>query len=78
MPDGTSAALYQRDPEKFRDLLKRTAEIHAAASSREWPRLAAEYRAALDDDHLARRPGRRPSSPWMGSESESSTGSTSA
>jgi galactofuranosylgalactofuranosylrhamnosyl-N-acetylglucosaminyl-diphospho-decaprenol beta-1,5/1,6-galactofuranosyltransferase len=24
MPDGTSAALYQRDPELFRDLLART------------------------------------------------------
>lgn len=48
MPDGNSAALYQRDPEKFRELMKRTAEIHARFQ-REWPRLAAEYRAALGD-----------------------------
>ena len=48
MPDGSSAALYERDPEKFRDLMKRTAEIHARFQ-REWPRLAAEYRAALGD-----------------------------
>ncbi|WP_107705624.1 glycosyltransferase [Nocardioides allogilvus] len=48
MPDGTSAALYQRDPEKFRELMKRTVEIHAKFQ-REWPRLAAEYRAALGD-----------------------------
>jgi galactofuranosylgalactofuranosylrhamnosyl-N-acetylglucosaminyl-diphospho-decaprenol beta-1,5/1,6-galactofuranosyltransferase len=48
MPDGTSAALYERDPEKFRDLMKRTVEVHARFR-REWPRLAAEYRAALGE-----------------------------
>ncbi len=48
MNDGTSAALYQRDPEKFRDLLRRTLEIHARIR-REWPQLAADYRAALGD-----------------------------
>jgi galactofuranosylgalactofuranosylrhamnosyl-N-acetylglucosaminyl-diphospho-decaprenol beta-1,5/1,6-galactofuranosyltransferase len=48
MPDGNSAALYERDPEKFRDLMKRTLEIHSKFQ-REWPRLAAEYRAALGD-----------------------------
>ncbi len=48
MPDGNSAALYERDPERFRDLMKRTAEIHARFQ-REWPRLAAEYRGALGD-----------------------------
>lgn len=48
MPDGSSAALYERDPERFRDLMKRTVEIHARFQ-REWPRLAAEYRAALGD-----------------------------
>jgi galactofuranosylgalactofuranosylrhamnosyl-N-acetylglucosaminyl-diphospho-decaprenol beta-1,5/1,6-galactofuranosyltransferase len=48
MNDGTSAALYQRDPERFRDLLRRTLDIHARIR-REWPRLAAEYRAALAD-----------------------------
>jgi galactofuranosylgalactofuranosylrhamnosyl-N-acetylglucosaminyl-diphospho-decaprenol beta-1,5/1,6-galactofuranosyltransferase len=48
MNDGTSAALYQRDPEKFRDLMRRTVEIHQQLH-REWPRLAEEYRAALAD-----------------------------
>ncbi|MCW2835538.1 MAG: glfT2 1 [Nocardioides sp.] len=48
MPDGSSAALYERDPAKFRDLMKRTVDIHAKFQ-REWPRLAAEYRAALGD-----------------------------
>ncbi|MEZ5096631.1 MAG: glycosyltransferase [Nocardioides sp.] len=46
MNDGTSAALYRRDPELFRDLLKRTVEIHQRLH-REWPRLAEEYRSAL-------------------------------
>jgi len=48
MPDGTSAALYRRDPEKFRELAKKTIEIHDRLR-KEWPRLAAEYRAALHD-----------------------------
>ena len=48
MPDGTSAALYQRDPEMFRDLTRQTIEIHRRLR-REWPRLAAEYRQALGD-----------------------------
>ena len=46
MPDGTSAALYQRDPDKFRDLLKRTLEIHQQLH-REWPQLAERYRSEL-------------------------------
>lgn len=48
MPDGTSAAFYKRDPEKFRDLLSRTARIHERLY-REWPELSARYRAALGD-----------------------------
>jgi galactofuranosylgalactofuranosylrhamnosyl-N-acetylglucosaminyl-diphospho-decaprenol beta-1,5/1,6-galactofuranosyltransferase len=48
MNDGTAAALYRRDPDKFRDLLRRTVEIHQRFH-REWPRLAAEYRSALGD-----------------------------
>jgi galactofuranosylgalactofuranosylrhamnosyl-N-acetylglucosaminyl-diphospho-decaprenol beta-1,5/1,6-galactofuranosyltransferase len=48
MNDGTSAALYRRDPERFRDLLRKTLEIHDRFR-REWPRLAEEYRAALGD-----------------------------
>jgi galactofuranosylgalactofuranosylrhamnosyl-N-acetylglucosaminyl-diphospho-decaprenol beta-1,5/1,6-galactofuranosyltransferase len=48
MNDGTSAALYQRDPQRYRELLKKTLEIHARLR-REWPRLAAEYRARLPE-----------------------------
>ncbi len=48
MNDGTSAALYQRDPEHYKELLRKTVAIHAQLH-REWPRLAAEYRAALAD-----------------------------
>ena len=46
MPDGTSAALYQRDPKRYRELLKRTVDIHLRLR-REWPQLAKLYR-----DHL--------------------------
>ena len=35
-------------PEEFRDLMKRTVEIHQRLH-REWPRLAREYRQALPD-----------------------------
>jgi len=48
MNDGTSAALYRRDPERFRDLLRKTLEIHERFR-RDWPRLAEEYRTALAD-----------------------------
>jgi galactofuranosylgalactofuranosylrhamnosyl-N-acetylglucosaminyl-diphospho-decaprenol beta-1,5/1,6-galactofuranosyltransferase len=48
MNDGTSAAMYQRDPEKFRELVAKTVEIHRRLR-RQWPRLAAEYRARLDE-----------------------------
>jgi galactofuranosylgalactofuranosylrhamnosyl-N-acetylglucosaminyl-diphospho-decaprenol beta-1,5/1,6-galactofuranosyltransferase len=48
MNDGSSAALYQRDPDHYRDLLKRTVEIHQRLH-REWPRLAEEYRQALGE-----------------------------
>lgn len=48
MNDGTSAALYQRDPELYRRQLKQTLEIHERLR-REWPRLAADYRAKLAD-----------------------------
>jgi galactofuranosylgalactofuranosylrhamnosyl-N-acetylglucosaminyl-diphospho-decaprenol beta-1,5/1,6-galactofuranosyltransferase len=46
MNDGQSAALYQRDPVKFREMLKETLEIHVRLR-REWPRLAEEYRSKL-------------------------------
>ena len=48
MNDGTSAAFYQRDPAKYRELLRKTLEIHERFR-REWPRLAEEYRAALPE-----------------------------
>jgi galactofuranosylgalactofuranosylrhamnosyl-N-acetylglucosaminyl-diphospho-decaprenol beta-1,5/1,6-galactofuranosyltransferase len=43
--DGTSAAWYQRDRKLFRSLSRRSTLLHARLL-REWPRLAAEYRAA--------------------------------
>jgi galactofuranosylgalactofuranosylrhamnosyl-N-acetylglucosaminyl-diphospho-decaprenol beta-1,5/1,6-galactofuranosyltransferase len=46
MNDGTSAAFYQRDPEKFRELVGKTVETHERLL-REWPRLAKLYRAKL-------------------------------
>lgn len=46
MNDGTSAALYQRDHVKFRELMKRTIEIHERYR-REWPALAQLYRDEL-------------------------------
>ncbi|MDP3967385.1 MAG: glycosyltransferase [Nocardioides sp.] len=46
MPDGTSAALYQRDPALFREMMRETIDIHRRLR-REWPRLAKEYRAAM-------------------------------
>ncbi len=46
MPDGTSAALYRREPERYRDLLRRTLEIHRRFHN-EWPRLAELYRERL-------------------------------
>ncbi len=48
MNDGTSAAFYKRDPAKYRELLRKTIEIHERFR-REWPRLAEEYRTALPD-----------------------------
>lgn len=48
MNDGTSAALYVRDQAKFKDLMKRTLELHNRYR-KEWPELAAQYRAALGD-----------------------------
>jgi galactofuranosylgalactofuranosylrhamnosyl-N-acetylglucosaminyl-diphospho-decaprenol beta-1,5/1,6-galactofuranosyltransferase len=48
MNDGTSAALYKRDPAKFRSLMAETAQLHEQLV-REWPRLAKEYRDALGD-----------------------------
>lgn len=46
--DGTSAAWYQRDPERFRALLQRSVKLHTQLL-REWPRIADQYRRALPD-----------------------------
>jgi len=46
--DGTSAAWYQRDRKLFRSLGWRSARLHARLR-RQWPRLAADYRAAAAD-----------------------------
>lgn len=46
MPDGSSAAWLHRDREEFRDLLRRTVEIHRRLYS-EWPRLSRLYRDQL-------------------------------
>lgn len=48
MPDGTSAALYRRDPAKFRELAAETAELHRRMWT-EWPRLAKLYRDKLGE-----------------------------
>jgi galactofuranosylgalactofuranosylrhamnosyl-N-acetylglucosaminyl-diphospho-decaprenol beta-1,5/1,6-galactofuranosyltransferase len=48
MNDGTSAAFYKRDTATFRELVKKTTELHQQLT-REWPRLAEEYRAALPE-----------------------------
>jgi galactofuranosylgalactofuranosylrhamnosyl-N-acetylglucosaminyl-diphospho-decaprenol beta-1,5/1,6-galactofuranosyltransferase len=48
MNDGSSVALYRRDPQHYRDLLKRTIEIHRRFH-REWPELARQYREALGE-----------------------------
>ncbi|MGH3497128.1 MAG: glycosyltransferase [Nocardioidaceae bacterium] len=44
--DGTAAAWYQRDPQRFRELLARSVRVHERFQ-REWPRLAREYRQDL-------------------------------
>ncbi len=46
--DNTSAAWYKRDPELFRDLLRRSIVIHARLM-RQWPQLAQQYKQALPD-----------------------------
>ena len=48
MNDGTSAAFYRRDPEKFRELVATTTRLHRELLQ-EWPRLAEAYRAALPE-----------------------------
>jgi len=43
--DGASTAWYQRDPQLFRLLTQRSLILHSRLL-RQWPRLAANYRAA--------------------------------
>ena len=43
--DGASAAWYQRDPAKFRDLMMRSMTIHARLY-KEWPELVETYKEA--------------------------------
>jgi galactofuranosylgalactofuranosylrhamnosyl-N-acetylglucosaminyl-diphospho-decaprenol beta-1,5/1,6-galactofuranosyltransferase len=46
--DGTSAAWYRRDRERFARLLKRSIELHERLAL-EWPALAQRYQAAADE-----------------------------
>jgi galactofuranosylgalactofuranosylrhamnosyl-N-acetylglucosaminyl-diphospho-decaprenol beta-1,5/1,6-galactofuranosyltransferase len=46
--DGTSVSWYKRDPQLAKDILQRSIAIHARLT-KEWPRLAEEYRKALPD-----------------------------
>jgi galactofuranosylgalactofuranosylrhamnosyl-N-acetylglucosaminyl-diphospho-decaprenol beta-1,5/1,6-galactofuranosyltransferase len=46
--DGTSASWYKRDRKLFRSLGRRSVSAHVRLQ-REWPRLAAEYRAAAKE-----------------------------
>jgi galactofuranosylgalactofuranosylrhamnosyl-N-acetylglucosaminyl-diphospho-decaprenol beta-1,5/1,6-galactofuranosyltransferase len=64
MNDGTSAALYRRDPAKFRELVAETVKLHDTMA-REWPRLAAEYRAALSEI-TSPEAWERTFEPWLG------------
>ncbi|WP_275106505.1 glycosyltransferase [Nocardioides daphniae] len=66
MPDGTSAALYQRDPQKYQELLKKTVDIHLRLR-KEWPRLAQEYRDALGEI-TSPAEWEKTFAPWMSNE----------
>lgn len=46
--DGTKVSWYQRDPRRFRSLMRRSGLLHARLT-REWDDLAARYRAAAAD-----------------------------
>ena len=48
MPDGTASALYRRDPRHYRELLRRTTDIHMRLY-RDWDRLARFYRERLGE-----------------------------
>src|SRR5690606_4646899 len=46
--DGTKVAWYQRDPKRFKRILRRTSLLHARLR-RKWPELSERYRAAMGD-----------------------------
>ncbi|WP_222710302.1 glycosyltransferase [Quadrisphaera setariae] len=46
--DGTGMAWYRRDRGRFLDLVRRSTALHERLA-REWPELAAQYRAAMPD-----------------------------
>ncbi|MBM9459333.1 glycosyltransferase [Nocardioides sp. zg-536] len=48
MNDGTSAALYVRDRERYKALVRRSLELHRRFR-RDWDDIAAQYRAALGE-----------------------------
>jgi galactofuranosylgalactofuranosylrhamnosyl-N-acetylglucosaminyl-diphospho-decaprenol beta-1,5/1,6-galactofuranosyltransferase len=48
MPDGTAAAFYRRDRERFFDLFRRTMAVHRRLTT-EWDELAERYQAALPE-----------------------------
>ncbi|WGY03466.1 glycosyltransferase [Nocardioides sp. QY071] len=48
MNDGTSAALYQRDRERYKALVRRTVQLHNRFR-RDWDEIAEQYRSALGD-----------------------------
>jgi galactofuranosylgalactofuranosylrhamnosyl-N-acetylglucosaminyl-diphospho-decaprenol beta-1,5/1,6-galactofuranosyltransferase len=50
--DGTSVAWYQRDPDKFRDLMLRSVAIHLRLY-KEWPALVEQYKQAYPELHSA-------------------------
>jgi len=70
LPDGTSAAFYRRDPERFRDLLRKTLAIHTRLA-KEWDDLAEQYRQALPEI-TSPQAWEKTFEPWLG---EGDTGS---
>lgn len=48
LPDGSAQAFYRRDPQQFREMMKKTVAIHKELAAN-WDELAERYRAALAD-----------------------------
>src|SRR5690606_32522791 len=46
--DGTKVAWYQRDPKRFKRIMRRTSLLHARLRRR-WPELSRRYRAAMGE-----------------------------